>query len=150
MQTWRKISVFFCLFFLLVSRNIINEILLWGVAMTLNSEISEAAFVSNDDTYQVSISGYQLAEVPHGKRFYVYTIDVKDTKSYTKYSINRRYSEFNALHRAVWLFIYYYCFLDNYKYFFYNFATKIRLILNHKMLMFIVEEAGGSDCSVST
>lgn len=51
--------------------------------------------------YQVFISGYRLAEVSHGKPYYVYCIEVLETESGTRYFIERRYSEFSALHRTV-------------------------------------------------
>ncbi|XP_043282582.1 sorting nexin-24-like [Venturia canescens] len=69
--------------------------------MTLSTDLSKIVYSNDYDMYQVSISGYRLAEVTHGKRFYVYTIEVRDTRGGAKYSINRRYSEFNALHRAL-------------------------------------------------
>jgi len=69
--------------------------------MTLNCELSVNEYTNDDEMYQVSISGYRLAEVTHGKRFYVYTIVVKNTRGGTRYTINRRYSEFNALHRTL-------------------------------------------------
>lgn len=55
--------------------------------------------------YQVFISGYRLAEVSHGKPYYVYCIEVLESESGTRYFIERRYSEFNALHRTVCYFI---------------------------------------------
>ncbi|XP_076651662.1 sorting nexin-24 [Halictus rubicundus] len=51
--------------------------------------------------YQVFISGYRLAEVSHGKPYYVYCIEVLETKSGTRYFVERRYSEFSALHRTL-------------------------------------------------
>ncbi|XP_057320126.1 sorting nexin-24-like [Microplitis mediator] len=51
--------------------------------------------------YHVFISGYRLVEADHGKSFYVYTIEVTDTDTAVKYTIERRYSAFNALHRRL-------------------------------------------------
>lgn len=51
--------------------------------------------------YQVFISGYRLAEVSHGKPYYVYCIEVLESESGIRYFIERRYSEFNALHRTL-------------------------------------------------
>lgn len=51
--------------------------------------------------YQVFISGYRLAEVSHGKPYYVYCIEVLESETGTRYFIERRYSEFNALHRTL-------------------------------------------------
>lgn len=51
--------------------------------------------------YQVFISGYRLAEVSHGKPYYVYCVEVLETESGTRYFIERRYSEFSALHRTL-------------------------------------------------
>ncbi|XP_031847234.1 sorting nexin-24 [Nomia melanderi] len=51
--------------------------------------------------YQVFISRYRLAEVSHGKPYYVYCIEVLETESGTRYFIERRYSEFSALHRTL-------------------------------------------------
>ncbi|KAH0545684.1 sorting nexin-24-like [Cotesia glomerata] len=51
--------------------------------------------------YHVFISGYRLVEADHGKSFYVYTIEVTDTNTTAKYTIERRYSAFNALHRRL-------------------------------------------------
>ncbi|XP_015112764.1 sorting nexin-24-like isoform X2 [Diachasma alloeum] len=53
------------------------------------------------EMYRVFITGYRLAEVTHGKSFYVYTIQLTDANSGIKYSIERRYSEFNSLHRML-------------------------------------------------
>lgn len=61
---------------------------------------------TGDDMYHVFISGYRLVEADHGKSFYVYTIEVTDTDTTVKYTIERRYSAFNALHRRVNSFIY--------------------------------------------
>ncbi|KOC67345.1 Sorting nexin-24 [Habropoda laboriosa] len=51
--------------------------------------------------YQVFISGYRLVEVSHGKPYYVYCIEVLETETGTRYFIERRYSEFSALHRTL-------------------------------------------------
>ncbi|CAK9818729.1 Sorting nexin-24 [Anthophora plagiata] len=51
--------------------------------------------------YQVFISGYRLAEVSHGKPYYVYCIEVLESETGTRYFIQRRYSEFSVLHRAL-------------------------------------------------
>ncbi|XP_020289017.1 sorting nexin-22-like [Pseudomyrmex gracilis] len=51
--------------------------------------------------YEASISGYHLAEVSHGKPYYVYRIEILESKTGTRYYIERRYSEFSALHRAL-------------------------------------------------
>ncbi|OAD57890.1 Sorting nexin-24 [Eufriesea mexicana] len=51
--------------------------------------------------YQVFISGYRLAEMSHGKPYYVYCIEVLESESGTRYFIERRYSEFNTLHRTL-------------------------------------------------
>ncbi|XP_078033388.1 sorting nexin-24 isoform X2 [Augochlora pura] len=51
--------------------------------------------------YQVFISGYRLAEVSHGKPYYVYCIKVLETKCGARYFVERRYSEFSALHRTL-------------------------------------------------
>ncbi|KAK0161977.1 hypothetical protein PV327_008367 [Microctonus hyperodae] len=51
--------------------------------------------------YQVFISGYRLAEVAYGKPYYVYNIQITESNSCVKYTIERRYSEFNTLHRLL-------------------------------------------------
>lgn len=51
--------------------------------------------------YEAFISGYRLADVSHGKPYYVYCIEILESKSGTRYFIERRYSEFSALHRKV-------------------------------------------------
>ena len=51
--------------------------------------------------YQVFISGYRLAEVPHGKPYYVYTVEMVDSSNGARHFVEKRYSEFNALHRLV-------------------------------------------------
>ncbi|XP_033330737.1 sorting nexin-24 [Megalopta genalis] len=51
--------------------------------------------------YQVFISGYRLAEASHGKPYYVYCIEILETKSGARYFVERRYSEFSALHRTL-------------------------------------------------
>lgn len=51
--------------------------------------------------YEAFISGYHLAEVSHGKPYYVYRIEILESQTGTQYSIERRYSEFSALHRTV-------------------------------------------------
>lgn len=51
--------------------------------------------------YQVFISGYRLAEVSHGKPYYVYCIEVLEPETGTRYYIERRYSQFSALHRTL-------------------------------------------------
>lgn len=56
--------------------------------------------------YQIFISGYRLAEVTHGKPYYVYSIEMIHSINGTRHYIEKRYSEFNALHRLV---IYIFC-----------------------------------------
>ncbi|KZC09988.1 PREDICTED: sorting nexin-24-like [Dufourea novaeangliae] len=51
--------------------------------------------------YQVFISRYRLAEVSHGKPYYVYCIEVLESERGTQHFIERRYSEFSALHRTL-------------------------------------------------
>ncbi|XP_076237478.1 sorting nexin-24 [Calliopsis andreniformis] len=51
--------------------------------------------------YQAFISGYRLAEVSHGKSYYVYCIEVSESESGSRYFIEKRYSEFSALHRTL-------------------------------------------------
>ncbi|XP_076676952.1 sorting nexin-24 isoform X2 [Andrena cerasifolii] len=51
--------------------------------------------------YQAFINGYRLAEVSHGKPYYVYCIEVLETGSGSRYFVERRYSEFSALHRTL-------------------------------------------------
>ncbi|XP_034934119.1 sorting nexin-24-like [Chelonus insularis] len=68
--------------------------------MTLREFTTNASTTSND-MYQVFITGYRLTEVAHGKSFYVYTIQVTDSTTGVKYSIEKRYSAFNALHRKL-------------------------------------------------
>lgn len=51
--------------------------------------------------YQVFINGYRLAEVSHGKPYYVYCVEVSEPDAGTRYFIERRYSEFSALHRTL-------------------------------------------------
>ncbi|XP_076177234.1 sorting nexin-24 [Ptiloglossa arizonensis] len=51
--------------------------------------------------YQVLISRYRLADVSHGKPYYVYCVEVLESESGTRYFIERRYSEFSALHRTL-------------------------------------------------
>lgn len=51
--------------------------------------------------YEAFISGYRLADVSHGKPYYVYCVEVLESKTGTRYFIERRYSEFSALHRTL-------------------------------------------------
>jgi len=51
--------------------------------------------------YEAFINGYRLADVSHGKPYYVYCIEILESKTGTRYRIERRYSEFSALHRKV-------------------------------------------------
>ncbi|XP_011864801.1 PREDICTED: sorting nexin-24-like [Vollenhovia emeryi] len=51
--------------------------------------------------YEAFINGYRLAEVSHGKPYYVYCIEILESKTDTRYFIERRYSEFSALHRKL-------------------------------------------------
>ncbi|XP_012280749.1 sorting nexin-24 [Orussus abietinus] len=51
--------------------------------------------------YQIFISGYRLANVSHGKPYYVYSIEVILPNSGMRHLIEKRYSEFNALHRML-------------------------------------------------
>lgn len=51
--------------------------------------------------YEAFINGYRLADVSHGKPYYVYCIEILESQTGTRYSIERRYSEFSALHRTV-------------------------------------------------
>lgn len=43
----------------------------------------------------------RLADVSHGKPYYVYCIEVHESKTGTRHFIERRYSEFSALHRTL-------------------------------------------------
>ncbi|KYN45120.1 Sorting nexin-24 [Trachymyrmex septentrionalis] len=51
--------------------------------------------------YEAFINGYRLADVSHGKPYYVYCIEVLESKTGTRHFIERRYSEFSALHRKL-------------------------------------------------
>ncbi|XP_012532355.1 sorting nexin-24 [Monomorium pharaonis] len=51
--------------------------------------------------YEVLINGYRLADVSHGKPYYVYCIEILESKTGARYSIEKRYSEFSALHRKL-------------------------------------------------
>lgn len=51
--------------------------------------------------YEAFISGYHLADVSHGKPYYVYCIEILESRTGTRYFIEKRYSEFSALHRKV-------------------------------------------------
>lgn len=51
--------------------------------------------------YQIVITGYHLVTMPQGKPYYVYTIEMEDTDNGRRYLVERRYSEFNSLHRMV-------------------------------------------------
>ncbi|XP_014478149.1 PREDICTED: sorting nexin-22-like [Dinoponera quadriceps] len=51
--------------------------------------------------YEAFINGYRLADVLHGKPYYVYCIEVLESKTNTRYFIEKRYSEFSALHRTL-------------------------------------------------
>ncbi|XP_001607242.2 sorting nexin-24 [Nasonia vitripennis] len=56
---------------------------------------------NSDEMYQVFISGYRLANVSHGKPYYVYTVEMVDSNNGARYLIEKRYSEFNTLHRML-------------------------------------------------
>lgn len=56
---------------------------------------------ASDAMYQVFISGYRLAEASHGKPYYVYCVEVFEGSTGARYFIERRYSEFSALHRTL-------------------------------------------------
>lgn len=56
---------------------------------------------NSNEMYQVFISGYRLANVSHGKPYYVYTVEMLDSNNGARYLIEKRYSEFNTLHRVV-------------------------------------------------
>lgn len=51
--------------------------------------------------YQIFISGYHLADVPHGKPYYVYSVEMVHSINGTRHFVEKRYSEFNALHRLL-------------------------------------------------
>ncbi|XP_012264801.2 sorting nexin-24-like isoform X2 [Athalia rosae] len=51
--------------------------------------------------YQVFITGYRLVAVPYTKPYYVYTIEVTKPNSTSVHSVEKRYSEFNTLHRLL-------------------------------------------------
>lgn len=57
------------------------------------------SIIKEDEMYRVIITGYRL--VTHGKSYYVYSIQVTEPNSGILYVIERRYSEFNSLHRKV-------------------------------------------------
>jgi hypothetical protein len=61
------------------------------------------------DMYQILISGYRLANVSHGKPYHVYIVEMIDLHNGFRYLIEKRYSEFNTLHRMVIFFFYSYC-----------------------------------------
>lgn len=70
--------------------------------------VSRSQKIACDAMYQVLISRYRLADVSHGKPYYVYCVEVLESESGTRYFIERRYSEFSALHRTVRYFINFY------------------------------------------
>ncbi|XP_046746992.1 sorting nexin-24-like isoform X5 [Diprion similis] len=51
--------------------------------------------------YQVSITGYRLVEVSYTKPYHVYTIEVLQPNSSVRHIVEKRYSEFNSLHRML-------------------------------------------------
>lgn len=52
--------------------------------------------------YQVFITGYRLVEVAYAKPYYVYTIEVaRGNASVCRHVVEKRYSEFNTLHRML-------------------------------------------------
>ncbi|XP_011497399.1 PREDICTED: sorting nexin-24-like [Ceratosolen solmsi marchali] len=53
------------------------------------------------DMYQIFISGYRLANVSHGKPYYVYAVEMVDSNNGFRYLVEKRYSEFNTLHRML-------------------------------------------------
>lgn len=69
--------------------------------MTLHDTTENTTSIKEDEMYRILITGYRLVEVPHGKSFYVYSIQVTEPNGGIFYLIERRYSEFNSLHRKV-------------------------------------------------
>ncbi|XP_044018705.1 sorting nexin-22-like [Aphidius gifuensis] len=67
--------------------------------MTLHDLIKHMSTIKEDEMYRVMITGYRL--VTHGKSYYVYSIQVTEPNSGILYVIERRYSEFNSLHRKL-------------------------------------------------
>ncbi|XP_046619750.1 sorting nexin-24-like isoform X5 [Neodiprion virginianus] len=51
--------------------------------------------------YQVFITGYRLVEVSYTKPYHVYTIEVLQPNSSLRHIVEKRYSEFNTLHRML-------------------------------------------------
>ena len=51
--------------------------------------------------YQVFISGYRLSNTSPGKPYYIYNVEMFDSNTGARYLIEKRYSEFNNLHRMV-------------------------------------------------
>lgn len=56
---------------------------------------------NSNEMHQVFISGYRLVSISHGKPYYVYTVEMVDSNNGARYLIEKRYSEFNNLHRMV-------------------------------------------------
>ncbi|XP_058799380.1 sorting nexin-24-like [Phymastichus coffea] len=54
-----------------------------------------------NEMYQVFISGYRLANISQGKPYYVYIIEMVGSSNGHRYLIEKRYSEFNTLHRML-------------------------------------------------
>lgn len=91
--------------------------------------VSKVQKIASDAMYQVSINGYRLADVSHGKPYYVYCIEVLESESGARYFTERRYSEFSSLHRTVCCFI----FSKMYKSAFFEYVRKIRPLPNLHM-----------------
>ncbi|KAL7297728.1 hypothetical protein TKK_0008763 [Trichogramma kaykai] len=53
------------------------------------------------EMYHLFISGYRLVNVPHGKPYHVYTIEILNSNNGARYLIEKRYSEFSSLHRML-------------------------------------------------
>ena len=51
--------------------------------------------------YQVFIKGYRLMNLPQGKPYYIYDVEMINLNNGVRYLIEKRYSEFNNLHRMV-------------------------------------------------
>lgn len=51
--------------------------------------------------YEVFITGFRLVEEPDTKPYYVYSVEVVHPNNSIRYSVEKRYSEFNTLHRMV-------------------------------------------------
>lgn len=78
--------------------------------------------------YQLFISGYHLANVSQGKPYYVYTVEMIDSNSGLKHVTDKRYSEFNTLHRMVSNCISYFVFMDIFLKYFLRINVYIRFI----------------------